>query len=163
MRARVRRDWRKLAVAVLRRWRRVKSATRLAAESVRANVAVRERALASAVFASIFAFGVLGMDYLITGGPDWNPGGAEAYAMEIPQPTFVTQRPRQATEDTTPPAPPQLTYVAIDYSAADADLLGGPFDVYATYMADTKNSEVREADIADRTSADAEATKPGSL
>lgn len=143
MRARVRRDWRKLSVVIVRHWRRMISATRLAAENVRANVAVRERALASAVFAGIFAFGALGIDYLITGGPDWNPGGAEAYAMEIPQSAAVAPRQSQITQETAPPVH-RSAFSEIDYSVAGEELLGGP-DAYALYDATGRKGEDEEA------------------
>ncbi|HVK81942.1 MAG TPA: hypothetical protein VM915_15180, partial [Verrucomicrobiae bacterium] len=44
----------------------------------------RDRVKMHLAFALIFAFVVSGADYVVTGGPEWNPGG-EAYAMEMPQ------------------------------------------------------------------------------
>lgn len=89
--------------------------------------AIRERALASAVFAGIFAFGIASIDYLITGGPDWNPGAlGQAYAMEMTAPAprltaFVSAEPPSGEA-------PRLEAVEeeVDYSIPTEVLLGGP-------------------------------------
>jgi hypothetical protein len=85
----------------------------------------RERVKATAAFAFIVAFTAGSIDYLITGGPDWNPGG-EAYAMEAPQPRVLAAA---APATLSLPAPPGLTPAApleIDYSWTSEELLGGP-------------------------------------
>jgi hypothetical protein len=103
------------------------SHARAIVNSVRAVPAARERALATAVFAAIFAFALGSVDYLITGGPDWNPGGmGQAYAMEVAHPRY------RAPQSVPAPASEALVLtetVAIeeeDYSIATEELLGGP-------------------------------------
>lgn len=101
---------------------RVRGWSRILGDSV-----VRERALASAVFAGIFAFGVVSLDYLITGGPDWNPGAmGQAYAMELsPHHFAATQTPADRSGS---PPPLRPTVEEIDYSVPTEVLLGGPSD-----------------------------------
>lgn len=109
--------------------------------SLRHDRALRERALAGTVFAMIFAGFVGGVDYVITGGPTWNPGG-EA-------PAFVAPPHVRAATTTEPilvgyaPPPPILTAAVDlrDYEMPIEDLLGAPyadfrataFDPYAAY------------------------------
>ncbi|UPT64367.1 MAG: hypothetical protein M0D54_07495 [Hyphomonadaceae bacterium JAD_PAG50586_4] len=111
----------------------------------------RERSKASAVFAAIFAFTAVGVDYVVTGGPDWNPGGV-AYAMEISQ----TQTRGDLVVRAGPLAPTQTTEEdawieigLIDYSFTTETLLGGPDTVLASYepFADgiTRNADKPDA------------------
>lgn len=95
----------------------------------------RERSKASAVFAAIFAFTAAGVDYVVTGGPDWNPGGV-AYAMEI----NPTQTRGDLVVRAGPLAPTQnaeddawIEIAPIDYSFTTETLLGGPDTVLAAY------------------------------
>jgi hypothetical protein len=95
----------------------------------------RERSKASAVFAAIFAFTAVGVDYVVTGGPDWNPGGV-AYAMEVSQ----TQTHGELVVRAGPLAPTQNTedeawieIAPIDYSFTTETLLGGPDTILASY------------------------------
>jgi hypothetical protein len=90
------------------------------------NPVARERTLAAAVFALIFVGFVGGVDFVVTGGPSWNPGG-EAEAAEwtpqahvrTPAPTLVNYAP--------PPAPLFAPAIDLrDYEIATEDLLGGP-------------------------------------
>ncbi len=97
-------------------------------QRVRASAPLRERLTATLVFTAIFAFAVASMDYLITGGPDWNPGG-QAYAMEVPSMQRAALRPppqHDLTLHDLTPAP--LLVAAVDYSVATEVLLGGPSD-----------------------------------
>ena len=135
------RQWLGTRRSAARVWTRLVAAARLVSRKMRNNAALRERALASAAFAGIFAFGVLGIDYLITGGPDWNPGGAQAYAMEISHPIFVARPQTRVEAEVAPPAL-HMAFAEVDYSVATEDLLGGP-DAYALYEAtNAKGDEV---------------------
>lgn len=90
------------------------------------NPAVRERALACATFAAIFAATIGSVDYIITGGPSWNPGG-EAYAYEAPRPR--AEPPAPTFVGYAPPPPPVYAedYAIFEYAAMSPDaLLGGP-------------------------------------
>lgn len=94
--------------------------------------ALRDRTLAQSVFAAIFAFALGGVDFVITGGPDWNPGApaianhaparhvvAVALAtpiMEAP-PTLVTEEAETLGEATLP----------------TEELLGGPDTMLAAW------------------------------
>ena len=93
-------------------------------QSLRYDPAARERASATAAFALIFAFGAASLDYLITGGPDWNPG-AEAAALG--------RRPAIAVQALAPSdfvGVPQLELASLAPMAEapqpTEDLLGGP-------------------------------------
>lgn len=95
----------------------------------------QERTKSSAVFAAIFALTLVGVDYVVTGGPDVSPGGV-AYAMEIPQ-----AAPRAEHVVRAGPLPPtrleQEDAAAlaepVDYSFTTEVLLGGPDTVLAAY------------------------------
>jgi hypothetical protein len=111
MRPIVRTGLRRARVWALRLWRRE---------------IARERTQAIAAFACIVACTAVSIDYLITGGPDWNPGGA-AYAMEV--------APSHAREPAPPPPPARLPVLAsltalavdeADYRFTSEELLGGP-------------------------------------
>jgi hypothetical protein len=88
----------------------------------------RERAQAIAAFACIFAFTFASIDYLITGGPDWNPGG-EAYAMEAAPSRAPAPPPSIASEP--PPTLATLTVAEPDYRFTSEELLGGPRSEFA--------------------------------
>lgn len=85
----------------------------------------QERILATTTFALIFATTLTCVDFLITGAPDWNPGG-EAYAMEPVR--RVAAAP--VVDELKTPELVTLTAAAIerrvDYSYTDQVLLGGP-------------------------------------
>lgn len=108
--------------------RRAAAATWAAFTALRTDPAQRERAFAGAVFAGIFAFGAMSVDYLITGGPDWNPGGV-AYAMEAPGAPFAQPHMHtRAVADNAEPPPILLTSISedvVDYSYTSEELLGG--------------------------------------
>ncbi len=90
--------------------------------------ALREGAWAAATFAAIFGLTAAGVDYVITGGPTWNPGGV-AYAHEVdldrapptPASTAIAYEPP-------PPAPLYAEdYAILEYAATTPEaLLGGP-------------------------------------
>lgn len=85
----------------------------------------RERLEARATFAFIAAFTIFSVDYLITGGPDWNPGG-EAYAMEMVSPTRApTYWPEALPVEPLPEREAEIV-AAVDYSFTSEVLLGGP-------------------------------------
>jgi hypothetical protein len=89
---------------------------------------VRDGAWASATFAAIFGFTLVGVDYIITGGPTWNPGGV-AYAYETPTPRMrPTPAPITIADEAPPPAPfHDEDYEIFDYAFVGSDaLLGGP-------------------------------------
>lgn len=89
---------------------------------LRTDPQARERASAMAAFACILAFGAASLDYLITGGPDWNPGAAAA---PLAQPVLTLSRPEAAAYE----APPTLQATLLEEAAFDGpipDLLGGP-------------------------------------
>jgi hypothetical protein len=94
---------------------------------LRGDAAARERLAAAATFAFIFVFAAASVDYVITGGPDWNPG-AEAQAAELPAAyaqVVPAPPPRLPDAAPSPPlAPPADAY--FDPMATADDLLGGP-------------------------------------
>jgi|CXWL01.1.fsa_nt_gi hypothetical protein len=102
----------------------VASAVRL-----RRDAAYRERALGIGAFAFIFAFTIASIDYLITGGPDWNPGAPaivqEAHAATIERDTRIHTRlaPMEMLDVSVPAALEEEIEIAT--LGAD-DLLGGP-------------------------------------
>lgn len=86
----------------------------------------QERILATTTFALIFATTLTCVDFLITGAPDWNPGG-EAYAMEPVR--RVAAAPVSEEELKTPEVVTLTTALVerrIDYSYTSEVLLGGP-------------------------------------
>jgi hypothetical protein len=101
----------------------------------------------------------LALDYVITGGPDWNPG-AQAYAMELRRLPQAEQPNATVLGFEAPPTQPAAIIAQADYSLATEDLLGAPFDIYADYVANTKNELVMESAP---TAAALEASKPGAL
>lgn len=96
----------------------------------------RDRMKARAAFAFIALFTVASIDYLITGGPEWNPGAGEAHAMALPHSQRVSA-PAPAPVIIVE-APPTLTvaHVEPDYSFTDEILLGGPEPASETAPAD---------------------------
>lgn len=104
----------------------VMKARNAAAALPRLSRAARERAFAGAVFAAILSVGVWSTDYLITGGPDWNPGGmgaGQAFAMEFPRFEGSAEAPLET--DAPPPVPPQDIDIVALYPATSDTLLGG--------------------------------------
>ena len=93
--------------------------------------AKRDRVKAHLAFVLIFGFVVSSVDYLITGGPDWNPAG-EAYAMEMRGPRSYAAPVRAEPTALTATAEQEAAAVeAIDYSFTTETLLGGPDTVLA--------------------------------
>jgi len=116
-----------MARLALRRGRR-------AVAAVARDAALRERIVAAGAFAFIFAFLIGSVDYLITGGPDWNPGAAEA--AQIAHVRFVTLAPHApATMGALQAEATALPLERPDYSVAAEPLLGGP-DYLTAYEAD---------------------------
>ncbi len=79
--------------------------------------------------------GALGLDYVVTGGPDWNPIGADAPRFELVSSAAAAEHPLLPASFAAEPAPElpeRLVEVALDTHdpriSAD-DLLGAP--VYA--------------------------------
>ncbi len=95
----------------------------------RENPVVRERIAATSAFAFIFGFLVWSVDFLVTGGPEWNPG---AQAAELQAAYVQVEGPAPAFADAAPP-PMQFEPIALepDYSISADSLLGGP-DVVLT-------------------------------
>jgi hypothetical protein len=88
----------------------------------------RERVWASATFALIFALLVGGVDYVLTGGPEWTPGAAPAPSIEPVQRVEATTLPMRAF-----PLPPPVEaddetdkFALADFSTTNEELLGGP-------------------------------------
>lgn len=89
----------------------------------------RERQFGKVVFSGILALTIVSFDYLITGGPDWNPGAptfmqeAHAASVERRMPIAVARFEEIAV------APAPIEVVEEDLAAAllsADDLLGGP-------------------------------------
>ncbi|HRE42428.1 MAG TPA: hypothetical protein PKY87_00480 [Terricaulis sp.] len=74
---------------------------------------VRRKLRRGGIVAAIALGGVLGLDYIITGGPDWNPGVDEAPRFEL-----VASASAAETRFAAPPAP----YELIARDAEDAAL-----------------------------------------
>jgi len=86
----------------------------------------RERSLAAGVFALIFAGLVGGVDYVITGGPAWNPNREVQITFAPPQ-AYVRAPAPTFTNYTPPPSLPVAeAYDVRDYGTPMEDLLGGP-------------------------------------
>ena len=94
--------------------------------------AKRDRVKAHLAFVLIFGFVVSSVDYLITGGPDWNPAG-EAYAMEMrgPRSYAAPVRAEQTTLTATTEEEAALAE-EVDYSFTTETLLGAPDTVFAS-------------------------------
>lgn len=117
-----------LMAALGRAWRRLHRYYR----TLRHDPAARDRAAAVSTFAFIFAFAVLSVDYVVTGGPDWNP---DAEAAELPAAyTRVAVPPPPRLPHAAPPERPAVVEPAeVDYSLTTEDLLGGPGTDLASY------------------------------
>jgi hypothetical protein len=95
--------------------------------------AYRKNACASAAIVAAAAFTVFSIDYLITGGPDWNPGAPrivpEAHAATVEAPTQVTAMHVQ-TLDIMAITPLAALEEEVSFATLSADdLLGAPEDV----------------------------------
>lgn len=95
--------------------------------------AKRERIKAFTTFAFIFAFAAGSLDYLITGGPDWNPDGGQAYASEYVAPRIARAAFVEAAVIAPPPALPEAEVLDADYRYTSETLLGGPETVLASF------------------------------
>jgi hypothetical protein len=112
-------------------WRRASAYYR----ALREDPAARDRAAAASVFAFIFAFAVVSVDYVITGGPDWNPG-AEAAELPAALTAPVALAPPPRFPDAGPPPPLEAPEpVEADYWRTTDDLLGGPETILAAHGA----------------------------
>jgi hypothetical protein len=104
---------------------------RVVAWRFKRNSVLRDRTARNVTFALLAAFTIASVDYLVTGGPEWNPG--EAYAMPMPQ----TPQARTVQRATTPVVEPlpviePAELETIDYSVTTETLLGGPEIVFAS-------------------------------
>ncbi|MBY0565294.1 MAG: hypothetical protein K2P58_14065 [Hyphomonadaceae bacterium] len=94
---------------------------------LRTDAALRERTLSHAAFAAIFAFGVVAIDRIITGGADWQFGPDQAYAMApSPSPVFMPVEHRASPPAVADEEPAAEAIVEVDYSFTTEVLLGGP-------------------------------------
>lgn len=107
---------------------------------LRYDAALRERTLARAVFAGIFAFAIGSFDFLMTGGPDLIQGpAAEAQAAPLQSRILayaspITETPvSSAAEDAAADAETNADEVMEDASVSSDDLLGGPDTVLAAW------------------------------
>ncbi|MGE0739836.1 MAG: hypothetical protein AB7O98_00725 [Hyphomonadaceae bacterium] len=85
----------------------------------------RERFWAASTFAIIFTVFAGGVDYVLSGGPEWNPGAAAApYVPEVQRVVVAAQ----AAAEVELPAPvePIVVHQIADYSFTTETLLGGP-------------------------------------
>ena len=121
-------------------WR---GALRSALGRLGASPVVRERALASAVFACIFAFATLSMDYLVTGGPDWNPGGGESLSAPIVERVAATSL-RIASMEPAPTLPVVIAIETADFGGPVGELLGGPDMEWAPVNYETEGASSGE-------------------
>lgn len=92
------------------------------------------------IVAAIMAGGVFGLDYVVTGGPDWNPIGADAPRFELVSSAAAAEHPLLPVSYALEPAP-ELPKRVIETAALETydpnvsanDLLGAP--VYARAIA----------------------------
>ncbi len=93
----------------------------------RENTALRERTAASVVFAGILLFALVSLNYLVSGGPDWNPGASPAQASPS-----IERAAANSVGGFEPEAPPVLPAPALDpveffdTPGPVGDLLGEP-------------------------------------
>lgn len=93
---------------------------------------VRERFWAAGAFALIFFAFAASVDYLISGGPDWNPTPSEAYAAALPHaapaasPVVVVTTAALEAKAAAEEALEEPLVEEIDYSVTTETLLGGP-------------------------------------
>lgn len=111
---------------------------------VRTEPAAQERAAAAAVFATIFAVLVGGVDYLVTGGPSWNPAAAAAPSVAVTR----VDAPAWSAEPAALPQRPAVEAAEIDYSFTDETLLGGPEVVLAAAEQAASGAELVAASYA---------------
>ncbi len=109
---------------------------------LRATPAARERALASAVFAGIFMFAALSMDYLITRGPDWNPGGTELSVQAVERVAATSLH--MATAETPPTGREPDAVEPAELDGPIAELLGGPDQDWASTDYEGENAPSAE-------------------
>jgi hypothetical protein len=118
-----------------------------AALRLKTDAAYRKNACASAAIVAAAAFTVFSIDYLITGGPDWNPG-APRIVPEAHAATLERAPPAAALHVQTldlmaiAPLAPLEEEVAFATLSAD-DLLGGPEDVEPTLQFATADETVK--------------------
>lgn len=101
----------------------------------------RRKLRRGAIVAAIAATGILGMDYVLTGGPDWNPIGADAPRFELVASAAAAEHSPLPPSLAAEPAPDLLEHTVTLEIAADLhdpnvsadDLLGAP--VYARAVA----------------------------
>lgn len=102
----------------------------------------RRKLRRGAIVAAIAATGILGMDYVLTGGPDWNPIGADAPRFELVASAAAAEHALLPGSLAAEPALDLLDHtVALETAALDLhdpnitadDLLGAP--VYAHAVA----------------------------
>lgn len=114
-----------------------------------------------AIVAAIAAGGLLGFDYVVTGGPDWNPIGADAPRFELVASAAASEHPLLPPSFAAEPAPVLLDHTVVVETAVDVhdpnvsadDLLGAPVyaravstDVELTALLDSLKPQ-RTADI----------------
>ncbi len=85
---------------------------------------VRRKLRRGGIVAAIALGGVLGLDYIVTGGPDWNPGVDEAPRFE-----FVASASAAETRFSSPPAPYEV--MARDADADVEDILAEAAPLFA--------------------------------
>jgi hypothetical protein len=95
--------------------------------ALRNSAAVRERLLATGVFAALAAFTVASFDFIVSGGPDWTPS-AQAAPPPLVRVSSLPDLAYEAPALLEVVARPRLTLTIYpDYTAAGEALLGGPF------------------------------------
>lgn len=107
-----------------------------AALRLKNDASYRKNACAAAALVVTAAVTVFSIDYLITGGPDWNPGAPrivpEAHAATVERPAQVTALHIQSL-DMMAMAPIAALEEEVSFATLSADdLLGGPDDVEPT-------------------------------
>jgi hypothetical protein len=122
---------------------------------------VQQRKLRRGVIvAAIAVLGVGGLDYVITGGPSWNPIGADAPRFEIVASAAAAEHaplPRLAPFAAAPLLPERITLEAsldtYDPNVSADDLLGAPVfvaeqpaEIELAVLLETFNSAVKPAD-----------------
>jgi hypothetical protein len=106
--------------------RRATIATLYATERTLLSARGRERTHATAVFTLIFAFAVTSVDFLVTGGPDWEPAPQQRAEQTEPAQAVATSAPMPATAA---PTSATIQEIAFDDYVEGLDasaLLGGP-------------------------------------
>ena len=96
---------------------------------VRDDAPFRDRMACVSAFAFIFVFFAASVDYLITGGPDWNPG-AEAGELPVAYVQRIAVAPPEFPDAEAPPEQFQPIEFE-DFAYSNESLLGGPETVLA--------------------------------